>query len=89
MLTSKYSVDRNNTIASLYRTQYIPDFLIAEYYGLRNTIFWVAEDLASDGDSLCDLLFHWPIFILQAQLNRTKIYKVKILMGTAFLACSA
>jgi hypothetical protein len=43
MFLSKYSLDRNNTIASLFRT---PDFLIAEYYGLRNTIFWVTEDLA-------------------------------------------
>jgi hypothetical protein len=30
-------------------TQYTPDFLIVEYYGLRNTIFWVTKDLASDG----------------------------------------
>jgi hypothetical protein len=48
MFLSKYSLDRNNTIALLFRTQYTPDFLIAEYYGLRNTIFWVTEDLASD-----------------------------------------
>jgi hypothetical protein len=47
MFLSKYSLDRNNTIASLFRTQYTPDFLIAEYCGLRNTIFWVTEDLAS------------------------------------------
>jgi hypothetical protein len=47
MFLSKYSLDRNNTIALLFRTQYTPDFLIAEYYGLRNTIFWVTEDLAS------------------------------------------
>jgi hypothetical protein len=40
MLLCKYSLDRNNTIASLFRTQYIPHFLIAEYYGLRNNIFW-------------------------------------------------
>jgi hypothetical protein len=44
---SKYSLDRNNTFASLFRTQYTLDFLIAEYYGLPNTIFWVTEDLAS------------------------------------------
>jgi hypothetical protein len=37
---SKHSLDRNNTVASLFRTQYTPDFLIAEYYGLRNTILW-------------------------------------------------
>jgi hypothetical protein len=48
MFLSKYSLDRNNTIASLFRTQYTPHFLIAEYYGLRNTIFWLTEDLASD-----------------------------------------
>jgi hypothetical protein len=49
MFLSKYSLDRNNTIGSLFRTQYTPepDFLIAVYYGLRNTIFWVTEDLAS------------------------------------------
>jgi hypothetical protein len=46
MFLSKYSLDRNNTIASLFRTQYTPDFLKAEYYGLRNTIFWVTKDLA-------------------------------------------
>jgi hypothetical protein len=43
MLLSKYSLDRNNTIASLFRIQYTPDFLIAEYFGLRR----VTEDLAS------------------------------------------
>jgi hypothetical protein len=47
MFLSKYSLDRNNTIASLFRTQYTPNFLIAEYYGLRNTIFWVTKDLAT------------------------------------------
>jgi hypothetical protein len=49
MFLSKYSLDRNNSIASLFRTQYTPDFLKAEaeYYGLRNTIFWVTKDLAS------------------------------------------
>jgi hypothetical protein len=30
----------------MFPTQFIPDFLVAEYYGLRNTIFWVAKDLA-------------------------------------------
>jgi hypothetical protein len=48
MFHSKYSLDRNNTNASLFRTQYTPDFLIAEYYGLRNTIFWGSKDLASN-----------------------------------------
>jgi hypothetical protein len=36
MFLSKYSLDRNNTIDSLFRTS---DFFIAEYYDLRNTIF--------------------------------------------------
>jgi hypothetical protein len=39
MFLSKYSLDRINTIASLFRTQFTPNFLVAEYYGLRNTIF--------------------------------------------------
>jgi hypothetical protein len=34
MFHSKYSLDRNNSFASLFRTQYTPDFLIA-YNGLR------------------------------------------------------
>jgi hypothetical protein len=46
MVLPKYSSDRNNTIGSLFRTQYTPDFFIAVYYGLRNTIFWVTKDLA-------------------------------------------
>jgi hypothetical protein len=44
---SKYSLDRNNTIDSLFPTQYTPDFLIAEYYDLRNTFFWGSKDLGS------------------------------------------
>jgi hypothetical protein len=47
MFLSKYSSDRKNTIASLFLTQNTLDFLIAEYYGLRNTIFWGTKDLAS------------------------------------------
>jgi hypothetical protein len=47
MFLPKYSLDRNITIGLLFRTQYTPDFLIAEYYGLRNTIFWATKDLAS------------------------------------------
>jgi hypothetical protein len=47
MLLSKYSLDRNNINSSLFRTQYTPNFLIAEYYGLRNTIFWGSKDPAS------------------------------------------
>jgi hypothetical protein len=46
MFLSKYSLERNKIIASLFRTLYTPDFLIAEYYGLRNTVFWVTKDLA-------------------------------------------
>jgi hypothetical protein len=45
---SKYSLDRNNTIASLFHTQYTPDFLAAEYCGWRNTIFWGSSYLASE-----------------------------------------
>jgi hypothetical protein len=52
MFLSKYYLERNSTIASLCRKLYTPDFLIAEYYGLRNTIFWVTKDLAS---RLCKL----------------------------------
>jgi hypothetical protein len=48
MFLSKNSLDRNNTTASLFGPQYTPDFLIAEYYGLRNTTSWVTQDLASD-----------------------------------------
>jgi hypothetical protein len=44
---SKYSLYIKNTIASLFRTQYTPNFLKAEYYGLQNTIFWGTKDLAS------------------------------------------
>jgi hypothetical protein len=48
MFLSKYSLDRNNTIVSLFRTQFTPDFLILEYYCLRDTIFWGTKDLASE-----------------------------------------
>jgi hypothetical protein len=45
---------RRNGIASfqepnfypILRTQYIPDFFVAERFGLRNTIFWGSKDLA-------------------------------------------
>jgi hypothetical protein len=50
MFLSKYSLERNYTIASLFRTQFTPDFLIAEYHGLRNIIFCVTKDLASGFD---------------------------------------
>jgi hypothetical protein len=46
MFLSKYSL--YNTIASMFRTQFIPpDFFVAEYYGLRNTISGESKDLAS------------------------------------------
>jgi hypothetical protein len=59
MFLSKYSLDRNNTIASLFRIQYTPDFLKAEYYGLRNTIFWVTKDLASAFEKLLGRKISW------------------------------
>jgi hypothetical protein len=39
LFLSKYSFDRNNTIASLFRTQITPDFLVAEYYGFAEHYF--------------------------------------------------
>jgi hypothetical protein len=39
MFLSKNSFERNNTISLMFRTQYTPDFFVAEYlqyYGLRN-----------------------------------------------------
>jgi hypothetical protein len=39
MFLSKYSLDRNNKIASLFRTQLTPDFLVAEDYGLQKHYF--------------------------------------------------
>jgi hypothetical protein len=54
LFLSKYSLDRNNTIASLFRAQYTSDILIAEYYGLRNTIFWGSKDLASAREQTLD-----------------------------------
>jgi hypothetical protein len=35
------------TFFSMLPTQYITNFLVAEYYGLRNTIFWESKNLAS------------------------------------------
>jgi hypothetical protein len=38
MFMSKYSVDTVDTIptiSSMFRTQYTPDFFVAEYYGFR------------------------------------------------------
>jgi hypothetical protein len=35
MWLSKYSLDRTNTISSMFRTQYSPDFFVAEYHCLR------------------------------------------------------
>jgi hypothetical protein len=47
MFLSKYSLDRNNTIASLFRTQYT-----RRYYSLRNTIFLMTKDLALGWDDV-------------------------------------
>jgi hypothetical protein len=30
----------------MFRTQYTPDFFVAEHYDLRNTISWGSSDLA-------------------------------------------
>jgi hypothetical protein len=38
MFLSKYSSEINNAISSMFRTQYTPDFFVAEHYDLRNTI---------------------------------------------------
>jgi hypothetical protein len=40
LFLSKEYLERNITIFSILHTQFIPDFFVAEYYGLRNTIFW-------------------------------------------------
>jgi hypothetical protein len=45
MFLAKYSLDRNNTIESMFRTQYTPDFLVAEYYGLRKTTYETPQDV--------------------------------------------
>jgi hypothetical protein len=49
MILSKYSLDRNkyHCFAVSY-TIYPRFFLVAEYYGWRNTIFWGPWDLTSD-----------------------------------------
>jgi hypothetical protein len=47
LFLSKEYLDRNITFFSMLPTQFIPDFFVAEYYGLRNTIFWGSEYLAS------------------------------------------
>jgi hypothetical protein len=39
LFLSKEYLDRNLTFFSMLPTQVIPDFFVAEYYGLRNTIF--------------------------------------------------
>jgi hypothetical protein len=39
MFLSKYSLDRNNTIASLFRTQYTPDFLIGSRLINKKPVF--------------------------------------------------
>jgi hypothetical protein len=37
MLHSKYSLEGNKVISSMFLTRFIPDFFVAEYYCLRNT----------------------------------------------------
>jgi hypothetical protein len=37
----------------MFRTQYIPDFVVAEHYGLRNTSSWGSKDLASEEIERC------------------------------------
>jgi hypothetical protein len=56
LFLSKEYLDGNLTFLSMLPTQFIPHFFEAEYYGLRNTIFWGSKDLASelwqgDGDT--------------------------------------
>jgi hypothetical protein len=67
---SKYSLDRNNTKASLFRTQYTPDFLIADYYGFRDTIFWGSKDLASDSEPEATSLEYTRLSVSQDILFR-------------------
>jgi hypothetical protein len=33
----------------MFPTQFIPDFFVAEHYGLRITTSWLSKDLASGG----------------------------------------
>jgi hypothetical protein len=37
---SKYSLDRNNNIFSMIRTQYATNFFVAKYYCLQNNTSW-------------------------------------------------
>jgi hypothetical protein len=37
MFLSKYSLERNDVISKMFRTQHTPDLFVAEFYGLRNT----------------------------------------------------
>jgi hypothetical protein len=48
---SKEYLDWNITVFPMFHTQYIPDFCVAEHYGLRNTTSWGSKDLASE--SIC------------------------------------
>jgi hypothetical protein len=40
LFLSKEYLDRNITFFSMLPTQFIPNFFVVDYYGLRNTIFW-------------------------------------------------
>jgi hypothetical protein len=37
---------QGHNFSPMFRTQYIPDFFIADHYGLRNTSSWGPKDLA-------------------------------------------
>jgi hypothetical protein len=76
---SKYSLDRNNIIASPFRTQHTPDFLIAEYYGLQNTVFWVTEDLASAGLAPCSRTR--AVVVVRCKLPYCSLYRLPVDIG--------
>jgi hypothetical protein len=63
MFLSKYSLDRNNIISSMFRTQYIPDFFEAEYHGLQNTASWGSKDLASGSAPILYIVYKCGRFV--------------------------
>jgi hypothetical protein len=56
----------------MFSKQYIPDFFVAEHYGLRNTASWGSKDLAS-GLINNVLVIQW--------LNRSTLYTVAVMHG--------
>jgi hypothetical protein len=48
LFLSKANLDKNITFPPMFHMQYIPDFDVAEHYGLRNTAFLRSKDLASE-----------------------------------------